>query len=98
MKTQRCHGELRSGARNSLRLSPLGSWLQIKGGITFDRVTFSYPSRPNETILHDFSLTINPGESVAFVGESGSGKSTILQLLQRLYDPTVCSVQCGVWL
>ena len=45
--------------------------LQLHGDISFRNVTFAYPSRPNETILHDFSLDIKAGESVAFVGESG---------------------------
>lgn len=52
----------------------------------FRDVKFCYPSRPNQTILEDFSLEVTPGETVAFVGESGSGKSTLIGLMQRFYD------------
>jgi len=58
-----------------------------RGAIAFDRVTFAYPSRPDLLSLHDFDLTIAPGESVALVGPSGAGKTTVLQLLLRFYDP-----------
>jgi ATP-binding cassette subfamily B protein len=55
--------------------------------VSLERVTFHYPSRPDTPALDDFSLTIAPGETVAFVGPSGAGKSTIFQLLLRFYDP-----------
>ncbi len=48
-----------------------------------------YPSRPNDPILRNLSIIIEPGTSVALVGPSGSGKSTIIALLQRFYDPDV---------
>ena len=57
------------------------------GRIEFDQVTFRYPSRPAQTALDQFSLSIAPGETVAFVGPSGAGKSTTFQLLLRFYDP-----------
>ena len=58
-----------------------------KGAITFERLSFSYPSRPQIHALADFQLHIAPGETVAFVGPSGAGKSTVFQLLLRFYDP-----------
>jgi ATP-binding cassette, subfamily B, bacterial len=58
-----------------------------RGRIRFERVTFRYPSRPDTLALDDFSLDIEPGETVAFVGPSGAGKSTTFQLLLRFYDP-----------
>ncbi|MCB1625802.1 MAG: ATP-binding cassette domain-containing protein, partial [Pseudomonadales bacterium] len=51
-----------------------------KGRIEFDHVTFRYPSRPDVKALNDFSLAIEPGETIAFVGPSGAGKSTTFQL------------------
>ena len=58
----------------------------IKGKIELRHVYFAYPTRPENVILKDVSLVINPGEQAAFVGYSGSGKSTIIQLLNRFYD------------
>lgn len=57
----------------------------IEGRITFDRVTFGY--RPNQNVLQDFSLVVEPGETVAVVGSSGVGKSTVVNLLLRFYEP-----------
>ncbi len=57
------------------------------GRVEFDNVTFHYPSRPDHAALVDFSLTIEPGETVALVGPSGAGKSTVFQLMLRFYDP-----------
>jgi len=59
----------------------------ITGKIEFQNVTFAYPSRPDQIVLHNFSLVIEPGQTVALVGASGSGKSTLVALLQRWYDP-----------
>ncbi len=64
-------------------------------GVVFDRVHFCYPSRPDHPALHDFSLTVAPGETVALVGPSGAGKSTVFQLLLRFYDPQSGSVTLG---
>jgi len=59
----------------------------VRGAIRFDHVEFRYPSRPDVSALHNFSLDIAPGESVALVGPSGAGKSTVFHLLLRFYDP-----------
>lgn len=58
---------------------------RVKGDIAFDRVTFSYPGKETPS-LHDISLSIPAGHTVALVGRSGSGKSTIANLLTRFYD------------
>lgn len=59
----------------------------VKGEITFDNVQFAYPSRLNTSALDGVSFTVKAGETIALVGPSGAGKSTIIQLLQRFYDP-----------
>ncbi len=58
-----------------------------RGSLSFRNVTFRYPARPETPALKDFSLEIEPGETVAIVGPSGAGKSTIFQLVERFYDP-----------
>ena len=63
--------------------------------IEFSNVSFSYPSRPTQPILRNFNLRIQPGELVALVGASGCGKSTVVGLMQRLYEPTGGSVFIG---
>jgi len=60
------------------------------GRIVYDSVNFRYVGA--EEVLHDFSLTVSPGEVIAFVGESGSGKTTVLHLLPRFYEPTSGSI------
>lgn len=57
------------------------------GTLEFAHVEFHYPTRPDAPALHDFSLAINPRETVAIVGPSGAGKSTLFQLAERFYDP-----------
>jgi len=64
-----------------------------RGQITFDNVTFAYPTRPETNALENFSLKVSPGETVAVVGPSGAGKSTLFQLAQRFYDPQGGSVR-----
>ncbi|TPX63436.1 hypothetical protein SpCBS45565_g06615 [Spizellomyces sp. 'palustris'] len=60
---------------------------EVHGRIVVKDVKFRYPSRPEVVVLHGMTLTIEPGTTCALVGSSGSGKSTIIQLLERFYDP-----------
>ena len=55
--------------------------------VRFNAVNFHYPSRPLQPALSNFSLMVEPGETIALVGPSGAGKSTVFQLLLRFYDP-----------
>lgn len=64
---------------------------RVQGEIRLDDVTFSYQSgRP---VLHDVSLHVRPGETLALVGATGSGKSTIAKLVARFYDPDAGTVR-----
>ncbi|XP_040208747.1 ATP-binding cassette sub-family B member 5-like isoform X2 [Rana temporaria] len=58
-----------------------------QGNLELRQVSFNYPSRPDVSVLQEFSVRISNGQTVAFVGSSGCGKSTSIQLLQRFYDP-----------
>jgi ATP-binding cassette subfamily B protein len=64
-----------------------------RGAISFEGVTFRYPTRPEYTALADFTLKVEPGETVAIVGPSGAGKSTIFQLAERFYDPAAGAIK-----
>lgn len=64
---------------------------QMQGAIELDHVTFGYD--PEVPVLHDLTLSIAAGETVAFVGETGAGKSTVAKLVNRYYDPTEGTVR-----
>ena len=63
-----------------------GNWPPIAGGVEFRDVTFAY--KTGETVLRDFNLKVEPGQTIALVGETGAGKSTIVNLVCRFYEPT----------
>jgi ATP-binding cassette subfamily B protein len=64
-----------------------------RGEVSFERVRFAYPGRPDLAALNGFSLHVRPGERVALVGPSGAGKSTVFRLLLRFYDPDFGAVK-----
>ena len=66
--------------------------LPINGAVSFQNISFSYPSRPQVEVIKNFNLNIEAGETIALVGPSGSGKTTLFQLLLRFYDPGKGSV------
>ncbi|KJH44961.1 ABC transporter, ATP-binding protein [Dictyocaulus viviparus] len=59
----------------------------IKGSLKVENVNFSYPSRPDVKVAQNLNLAVQNGQAVALVGASGCGKSTIIQLLERFYEP-----------
>ncbi|MGI8560752.1 MAG: ABC transporter transmembrane domain-containing protein [Luteimonas sp.] len=64
----------------------------FRGELRLQDVGFHYPSRPDAPALQDFSLRVEPGETVALVGPSGAGKSTVFALLLRFHDPQSGSI------
>jgi ATP-binding cassette subfamily B protein len=95
------YGELLRGAGAAARIhelmmerpeihapvEPVPLPVTAKGSLSFEHVEFRYPTRPEDKALHDLTLDIAPGETVAVVGPSGGGKSTLFQLALRFYDP-----------
>ncbi|WP_338812232.1 ABC transporter transmembrane domain-containing protein [Bernardetia sp. Wsw4-3y2] len=65
----------------------------IQGNISFKDVRFSYPTRTDVEVLKGLSLDIKAGEKIALVGHSGAGKSTIIQLLERFYNPQTGTIE-----
>jgi len=65
----------------------------VDGRITFNKVDFTYPTRPNNPILKGFDLEIEAGKTTALVGPSGGGKSTTVSLIERFYDPLAGSIE-----
>ncbi|KAI3765918.1 hypothetical protein L2E82_15964 [Cichorium intybus] len=59
----------------------------VKGALEFKDIDFAYPSRPESLVLKKFNLKVKACQTVGLVGQSGSGKSTVVNLLERFYDP-----------
>ncbi|XP_022371091.1 phosphatidylcholine translocator ABCB4 isoform X3 [Enhydra lutris kenyoni] len=64
----------------------------FEGNVTFNEVVFNYPTRPDIPVLQELSLEVKKGQTLALVGSSGCGKSTVVQLLERFYDPVAGAV------
>uniref|UniRef100_A0A673T771 P-type phospholipid transporter n=1 Tax=Suricata suricatta TaxID=37032 RepID=A0A673T771_SURSU len=65
---------------------------KLEGNVTFNEVAFNYPTRPDIPVLRGLSLEVKKGQTLALVGSSGCGKSTVVQLLERFYDPLAGTV------
>ncbi|XP_021504023.1 phosphatidylcholine translocator ABCB4 isoform X1 [Meriones unguiculatus] len=65
---------------------------KFEGSVTFNEVVFNYPTRANVPVLQGLSLEVKKGQTLALVGSSGCGKSTVVQLLERFYDPLAGTV------
>ena len=70
---------------NAVELTPL------QNNITLENVSFNYQNE-NKTVVQDLNLDIPKGRMIALVGESGGGKSSLIKLIQRLYDPTAGAI------
>lgn len=67
----------------------------LSADVAFEKVSFYYPSRPDQAALHQLSLSVQEGKVLALVGPSGAGKTTLFELLQRFYDPQIGKVSLG---
>uniref|UniRef100_A0A4W4E7J0 ABC-type xenobiotic transporter n=1 Tax=Electrophorus electricus TaxID=8005 RepID=A0A4W4E7J0_ELEEL len=73
-----------------------GEQPHFSGNVRLQDVHFSYPSRPAVPVLQGLSLRVKKGQTLALVGSSGCGKSTIIQLLERFYDPRQGAVMLDI--
>ncbi|QRW06531.1 ABC transporter transmembrane region [Ceratobasidium sp. AG-Ba] len=64
-----------------------GKVTATRGRVVLEDVHFRYPTRPGVRVLRNLNLVVEPGTYIALVGASGSGKSTVIQLIERFYDP-----------
>ena len=62
--------------------------LNLKGEIDLEGISFIYESRPDQKVLNNINLKVQPGEQIALVGQSGSGKTTLTKLLMQFYPAT----------
>ena len=69
----------------------------VIGDITLQSVHFRYPTRPEVPVLKGISITAPAGKCTALVGASGSGKSTVIQLIERFYDPDAGKLLVGTF-
>ncbi|KAG9099473.1 GTPase-activating protein [Ceratobasidium sp. 370] len=68
--------------------SPEGAKVtNARGRVVLEDIHFRYPTRPGVRVLRNLNLVVEPGTYIALVGASGSGKSTVIQLIERFYDP-----------
>nr|XP_036584019.1 ABC multidrug transporter mdr1 [Colletotrichum truncatum]KAF6793278.1 ABC multidrug transporter mdr1 [Colletotrichum truncatum] len=65
----------------------------VEGSISFKNVNFAYPTRNDVEVLKGLTVTLQAGKTTALVGASGCGKSTIINLIQRFYDPTSGTIE-----
>ncbi len=65
----------------------------VRGAVSFEDVSFRYPTRPESLALDRLRLDVAPGETVAIVGPSGAGKTTVFNLLLRFYDPEAGAIR-----
>jgi len=72
---------------------PVALPVPARGSLSFQNVTFRYPTRLEVAAVKDFTLIVEPGETIAIVGPSGAGKSTLFQLAERFYDPQAGTIR-----
>lgn len=78
---------LQTQPRITAPADPVALPATLKGEISFQHVSFAYPTRPDSNALNEFSLNVGAGEKIALVGPSGAGKSTVFQLLLNFHQP-----------
>jgi ABC-type multidrug transport system fused ATPase/permease subunit len=85
---------LSSQLQRTINGEPLTPALMLRD-ITFDSISFRYPSRPDVLVLDHLTLRVPGGQVLAICGSSGSGKSTLAQLLLRFYEPQSGQIRIG---
>lgn len=87
--------ELKDKILNTPEIKDTADPACLSGTIKYDNVTFAYPNAPDKIIYDKISFSIESGKTTAIVGPSGTGKSTLVYLLERLYDVNDGSISIG---
>lgn len=76
-------------------ISTSGNITKLQGDLSFENISFSYPSSKEKEVLKNVSFTVKEGQMFGIIGMTGSGKTSLMYLLERLYSPNKGKIAIG---